>query len=83
MPRHIDILLERLRHYDELTLLELLDISSEEIVTRFKDLIMQRKDYLCAEIELFPGDELDFETEDWDEELDGFQIEYYKDEEQE
>ena len=72
MPRHVDILLERLRQFDEVTLLELLDIRSDDIVERFKDVIIQRREQLFGEIEEFYPEDSE---EDWDEELDGFQIE--------
>jgi hypothetical protein len=44
-------LLEHLKKLDEVTLLEILDISSEEIVDRFTDLIEKKIDYLEAEFE--------------------------------
>jgi hypothetical protein len=80
MPQNIDILLERLRHYDEVSLLELLDIDAEDILHRFRDVVIKKREYLCAELEILPGEELDFESEEWNEELDGFQIEYTDDE---
>lgn len=39
----------RLKRYDELTLLELLNISSEEIVERFDDIIEEKYDVLIKE----------------------------------
>lgn len=37
---------EELKRYDEVTLLEMLDISSEEIVDRFGDIIADRVPYV-------------------------------------
>lgn len=51
---------ERLKHLDELTLLELLDLSSEEIVDRFGDLIEDRFDELE---QFFEEEETD---DDWE-----------------
>ena len=48
----ISELQEKLKsQFDEITLLELLDISSEDIVERFSDLIEENYDKLIKEIE--------------------------------
>jgi hypothetical protein len=47
-------LLDRLKQIDETSLLEILDISSEDLVERFSDLIEDRYDTLIQE---FPEDE--------------------------
>lgn len=70
MPSHLDILLERLRQFDEITILELLDISTDELLVRFRDRVIANRDTLYGEVEIFVEDE-----EDYTEELDGFQIE--------
>lgn len=44
-------LVERLKTLDELTLLELLDISSEDIVTKFPDFIEDKFDQLSAQVQ--------------------------------
>lgn len=44
----LDLLKER---YDEITLLELLDISSEDLVDRFQDKIEERYDQLQIDLE--------------------------------
>lgn len=44
-------LLARLKHVDEVSLLEILNISSEEIVDRFEDLIELKYDELSKEYE--------------------------------
>ncbi len=48
---------DRLKTLDEVILLEILDISSEELVEMFSDRIEERKDYFIK----------DLEVEDWDE----------------
>ena len=42
---------ERLIQVDEVSLLELLDISSEDIVSRFEDRIEERRDYFEEDLE--------------------------------
>lgn len=42
---------EQLKHWDEVTLLEKFDISSEELVDRFRDLIENRIEELGLECE--------------------------------
>jgi hypothetical protein len=42
---------EKLQRVDEVTLLELLDIRSEDIVERFEDYIEEQQDRLTREIE--------------------------------
>lgn len=42
-------LLEKLKGIDEVSLLELLDISSEELINRFEDKIEERADWLFSE----------------------------------
>lgn len=49
----------QLKRLDEITLLEVLDISSEEIVDRFRDIIEDRIEELATEFE----DEQESETE--------------------
>lgn len=73
MPDHLDILFERLKKFDEVSLLELLDINSEELLERFRDVIIQRQDYLFGEVEELSGvtgEEYGMDEDDWD----GFQI---------
>lgn len=75
MPNHVDILFERLKQFDEVTLLELLDITAEDILTRFKDRVISRKSQLYGEVELLTPEDEELE-EDWDRDYDdGFQIE--------
>ena len=44
-------LLERLRHVDEFSLLELLEIDSEDLIARFKDKIEYKIDQLFEDFE--------------------------------
>ena len=41
---------DKLKQLDETTLLEVLEISSEEIVDRFDDKIEEREDYFIADL---------------------------------
>jgi hypothetical protein len=70
---HIDILIERLKGFEETQLLELLDLTSEEIVDRFKDVIYNRRDYLFGEVEMLASE--DEEELDFDSSFDGYQVE--------
>ncbi len=70
MPKNLDILFERLKQFDEVTLLELLDITSEELLERFKDKVNLRRDTLYGEVELLVEDDEE-ELDEWD----GYQIE--------
>lgn len=64
----LDILLERLKQYDEVQLCELLDISSEELVEMFLERVKKRRYYITKELELM--DPADAEADDGEEELD-------------
>lgn len=41
---------DRLSRYDEITLLEVLDVSSEELVERFEDIIEEHYEMLAEEL---------------------------------
>ena len=60
-----DILLERLKQYDEVQICELLDVSAEELVDAFVARIRERRSYISKELELFDPD--DGEADDFDE----------------
>lgn len=45
-------LIETLKRLDEVTLLELLEISSEDLVERFPELIEEKRGYIQKELEL-------------------------------
>lgn len=48
----LEELKERLKRYDEVTILELLDINTEEIIERFEDKIEERFDKLAEDEDL-------------------------------
>lgn len=72
MNAALDILIERLKSYDEVMLCELLNITSEDILERFRDVVAKRATYLKRELEVFNID--DEELEDISE-VDGFEPE--------
>jgi len=80
---HLDELLERLRTYDETTLLELLDINSDDILNYFRGRVVSRADYLAREIELLTDGSMEESSDEdacyYDEALDGYQIENVED----
>jgi TusA-related sulfurtransferase len=51
MPFTLKELKERLARLDEVTLLEVLDISSEDLVERFEDFIEEHAEYLTDDLE--------------------------------
>lgn len=51
MPLSFADLLEKLKNLDEITLMEELDISSEDLIARFEDHIELKFDRLCREFE--------------------------------
>ena len=51
MPLTITDVFERLKHYDELDLLDELGISSEDIVERFPDFIEDKLDHFLSQLE--------------------------------
>ena len=52
MPLVLEELKERLKRYDEVTLLEILNIDAEELIERFEDKIEDRFDKLSEEEDL-------------------------------
>ena len=72
MPTQTDILFERLRQFDEVTLLEVLDIHSDELIERFKDKILDRKVLLFGGVELMNIDDEEINDEEFS---DGYEIE--------
>ena len=51
MPLTFKEVCERLSHIDEITLLEVLDIASEDIVNKFKDKIEERLESLEEDLQ--------------------------------
>lgn len=52
MKIHLDFLIEHMKSYDPDYLVELLDISTEAILDRFRDYIEDKQDYLIEEMEI-------------------------------
>jgi len=61
-----DILLERLKQYDEVQLCELLDISAEDLVDGFVAKIKERRAYITKEIELIDPEDIGADDLDFD-----------------
>lgn len=62
MPVTFRDLLERLKHEPEITVMELLEITSEDLVNRFEDKIRDKADWLANEVD----EEMEFdEEEEW------------------
>lgn len=75
MPHSLDVLFERLRQFDEVMLLELLDISADDILNRFKDRVLSKRKFLYGEIEVLSIDDDEAkEQEDEGEFGDGYEI---------
>lgn len=53
----IDKLLNYLRTVDEVQILELLDLSTEDILERFRDRVISRRKYLEKEVEVIYDEE--------------------------
>jgi hypothetical protein len=71
----IDIIMERLKAYDEVEVCDLLCISTEDLLERFRDRVVARKQHLESELEIMyedqfisgdsdPADLAEFESED-------------------
>ena len=63
---HLDQLIEYLKHQDELTVCDLLDISAEDLIERFQDKILSRRVYISREAEILDSSITDEELEDAD-----------------
>lgn len=50
---------DKLKHIDEISLMEVLEISSEDLVNRFVDRIEERMDHLATEFDDGLGDSYD------------------------
>lgn len=53
MKPPLDIVLERMKLYDPTEIIDLLSITSEELIDKFYDKIESRKEYLIGEFEVF------------------------------
>lgn len=59
MTMTLEELKERLKREPELTLLEVLNISSEELVDRFADVIEDKQEQLRNDLEIEDGDDVE------------------------
>lgn len=68
MRTPLDIILERMRLYDPTEIVDLLKITSEELVDKFYETIQQQEDFLLGEFEIFvtTDDEDQDRDADWD-----------------
>lgn len=69
---HFDMLMERLKSYDEVTILELLNLTTNELLAKFAERVWERKEYIEREVEMLYEEQDDEEMVD---EFDGFEIE--------
>lgn len=53
----MDRLLEYLRSIDEVALLDLLGLTTEDILDRFKDIVYNKRHILEKEVELLPNED--------------------------
>lgn len=66
----LDLLLQYLKQVDEVQLLELLDITSEDLLIAFKSKVMARRSILEKEVEMVPISDEDMDEEDYGDDLD-------------
>jgi len=68
MPITLEELKEKMKHWDELDILDTLDITSEELVEVFSDEIEEKYDQLVEQEQDDQGDdEIEHYIEEWDE----------------
>lgn len=53
MKTPLDIILERMKLYDPTEIIDLLSITSEELIEKFYERIESKEDYLISEFEVF------------------------------
>jgi len=61
----LDLLINYLKQLDEVQLLELLDISSEDLIVAFRSKINSRRAILEKEVEMMPTDDIEPDEEDY------------------
>jgi hypothetical protein len=59
----LDVIINKLKQYDETQVCDLLGITSEDLIVRFKARILEKRTHLCSELEIFIGE---FNEEDED-----------------
>ncbi|MHB8602268.1 MAG: hypothetical protein ACYC9R_06495 [Nitrosotalea sp.] len=65
----LDLLINYLKQVDEVRLLELLDITSEDLIRVFRSRIQAKRKYLESEVEIMPIDDTDRDEEDYGDDL--------------
>lgn len=50
----LDLIINQLKTYDETEICDLLQITSEDLLTRFRHKILARREFLESELEIFP-----------------------------
>jgi hypothetical protein len=74
----LDVIIEKLKQYDETQVCDLLDITSEDLLIKFRARVVSKRKHLCSELEIFIGEHSEDEEpldeyidpEDFQEELD-------------
>lgn len=66
----LDLLLQYLKQVDEVQLLELLDITSEDLLKAFKSKVISRRLILEKEVEMMPISDEEVDEEDYGDDLD-------------
>lgn len=61
----LDLLLNYLKTLDEVSLCELLDITSEDLIKVFKERILERQELLEEEVEMIQIDDKEINEEIW------------------
>ncbi len=70
----LDTLITYLQSVDEVQILELLDLKTENILERFQDIVEERREFLEGQMEILPSrvEDMDLEELDYDEETETF-----------
>lgn len=69
MKTPLDIIIARMRLYDPTEIVDLLNITSDDLVDKFYELIEQKQSFLGREFEVFvitDDDSQDLDFDDWD-----------------
>lgn len=62
--KRLNAIVERLSTYDEIEVCDLLNITTPDLLKRFKERIVSKQEYLEKELEIIPSVE-DYTTEPW------------------
>lgn len=69
MKTPLDIIIARMRLYDPTEIVDLLNLTSDDLIDKFYDLIELKQNYLRQEFEVFvitDDDSQDLDFDDWD-----------------